>query len=401
MSLVPVVDAAELLIGTSHVSITPERPVSLAGQHHTRIAREVECPCTATAVALESREDGKVLDQAVMVSCDLISIRGGIEDMFREKMASRLPDLDLKKVFFNGTHTHTAPTMLEGNYELPKDIMQPREFVDFVTDRLCDLVIEAWKSRNPGGVSWGLGHAVVAFNRRVVYADGSARMYGPTHVANFRRIEGPQDHGVEVLFFWDKNKKLIATAVNVACPSQEVESRRAVNADFWHEVRRDLHKRYGKDLCVLAWTGAAGDQSPHLQWREKAEERMRKKRGLTRKEEIARRIVRAVDDAYEVAKSDIHYDVPLVHVAKQIKLPVRMVTDEEYTRRKVVYDKLAKKKETTEADRRTMTRYKRVMDRYETQKDNPFCEMELHVLRLGDVAIATNRFELYTDYGIQ
>src|SRR5690606_13680718 len=28
-------------------------------------------------------------------------------------------------------------------------------------------------------------------------------------------------------------------------------------------------------------------------------------------------------------------------------------------------------------------------------------EMELHVLRLGDVAIATNDFELYTDYGIQ
>ncbi len=27
--------------------------------------------------------------------------------------------------------------------------------------------------------------------------------------------------------------------------------------------------------------------------------------------------------------------------------------------------------------------------------------MELHALRLGDVAIATNEFELFTDYGVQ
>jgi hypothetical protein len=28
-------------------------------------------------------------------------------------------------------------------------------------------------------------------------------------------------------------------------------------------------------------------------------------------------------------------------------------------------------------------------------------KMELHVVRLGDVAIATNDFELYVDYGVQ
>ncbi|MEA1949793.1 MAG: hypothetical protein U9N87_00290, partial [Planctomycetota bacterium] len=322
-----VAGAAELLIGTSTVSITPDRPVSLTGQFHTRIARTVESACTATAVALESREGDKVLDQAIMVSCDLLAIRGGIDDMFRKKMAARQPDFDVKKVFFNATHTHTGPTMIEGNYDIPKDIMQPREYVDFLTDRLCDMVIDAWESRQPGGVSWGLGHAVLGRNRRVVYADGTAKMHGHTHVNNFRRIEGCEDHGVEVLFFWDKHKKLIAMAVNVACPSQRVGGRSAVNADFWHEARRDLRKLYGKDLCVLAWTGAAGDQVPHLQWREKAEERMRERRGLTWLDELAQRVVRAVGDAHEVAKSDIHYDVPLVHVAKQIKLPARIVTD--------------------------------------------------------------------------
>jgi len=44
-------------------------------------------------------------------------------------------------------------------------------------------------------------------------------MYGPTDRPDFRGIEGSEDPGVEVLLFWDREGKLLATAVNVACPS--------------------------------------------------------------------------------------------------------------------------------------------------------------------------------------
>jgi len=105
-------------------------------------------------------------------------------------------------------------------------------------------------------------------------------MYGSTEQADFRNIEGPEDHGVEVLFFWNDKKQLFATAINVACPSQEVEGGSAVNADFWHNVRTSLRAKYGKDLLVLGWTGAAGDQSPHLMYRKLAEKRMGKMGGI-------------------------------------------------------------------------------------------------------------------------
>jgi hypothetical protein len=50
-----------------------------------------------------------------------------------------------------------------------------------------------------------------------------------------------------------------------------------------------------------------------------------------------------------------------------------------------------------------MTWNRDVVDRYEKQKTdpNPKMEAEIHVLRIGDVAICTNQFELFTDYGIR
>ena len=231
-------------------------------------------------------------------------------EQVRRRVKDRLPDFDVRKLVLNATHTHTAPVMKEGDYEIPKDgVMQPAEYAEFLSARVAEAAVKAWESRRPGRVGWGLGHAVVAQNRRSVYADGRAQMYGPTDRPDFRGIEGSEDQGVEVLFFWDREGKLLATAINVACPSQEVEGRSAVNADFWHEVRESLRARHGKDLLVLGWTGAAGDQSPHLMYRKRAEERMRTLRGLTRLEELSRRIVAAWDEAYEGARKEQHADV--------------------------------------------------------------------------------------------
>src|SRR3954464_255479 len=112
--------ASELHVGGATVSITPERPVALAGQMHTRISRNVESPVTATALALESRDGDTVVDQAVLVSCDLVAIEAAVLDRARRLVGDRVPGLDRRKVVLNATHTHTAPVTAEGDYDIPK-----------------------------------------------------------------------------------------------------------------------------------------------------------------------------------------------------------------------------------------------------------------------------------------
>ncbi len=390
-------DSAELRVGASSVSITPDQPVALWGQMHTRVARQVESPIIASVLALESREGEKVLDQAVFVACDLVAIPKVLSEGVRARLKASVPDLDPSKVVLSATHTHTAPVVVEGQYEIPEGVMRPSEYVEFFNDRVAEAIEKAWKERKPGAVGWGLGHAVVAQNRRSVYADGRAVMYGSTATDDFRGIEGYEDHGVEVLFVWDADKKLVATAVNIACPSQEVEGRSAVNADFWHQVRESLKAAHGEGLVVLGWTGAAGDQSPHLMLRKEAEERMRNLRGLDRLGELARRVVAAWNEAYEGAKQDIRTDVPLVHKVELIELPARVVSEAEAANARKEAEAI------TDPSAAVKKRWHLgVVKRFEEQKAGtaPPYTMELHALRLGDVALATNDFELFTEYGI-
>lgn len=88
----------------------------------------------------------------------------------------------------------------------------------------------------------------------------------------------------------------------------------------------------------------------------------------------------------------------LTFAAETIELPIRLVTAEECAQAKAQAEKLAK-----DPRQSTLMRWhQRVVDRYQQQEAGqaePYV-MELHVVRLGDVAIATNDFELYKDYGV-
>jgi len=404
---------AVLNIGTATADITPALPVALAGQFELRIAHSVESSLTANVIALESQDSYHSIDMAIMISCDVVSLPEEFLKMVRDEVHEQIPGIDVRKIFMTATHTHTAPVLKNDlkesfRYQIPEEgVLQVTEYRAFFVKRVTEAIAKAWKNRRPGSVTWGLSHAAVGYNRRTVYSDATAQMYGGTNTPKFMNIEGMEDHDVNILFFWGKSGKLIATTINVCCPAQEVENRSAVNADYWHPVRQQLKKRFGPDLCVLGWIGAAGDISPRPMYRKAAEDRMVKLRNLTQLEEIGRRIVLAVEEAYETVKDDRYSNVKFIHTVETLALPMRLVTEAEYAfskaEMKKAEEQIAVDPKSADVVLARMTWNREVVIRYEKQKanPNPLLETEIHVLRLGDVAICTNEFELFTDFGVR
>lgn len=406
-------------IGWATRDITPDQPVVLGAQFHMRISEGVDGPVMVTAMALSADRPGG--DSIILVSCDQGGFRHRWYDennflaLCRETIRSRSSEIDVTNVVLNATHTHTAPNALIGRYgdAQPEGVMTAEVYMDLLRNRIADAVVEAWNRREPAGISWGLGTAVVGHNRRATYfaedstrragavVNGLTRMYGNTNDPEFSHIEGYEDHYVNLLYTWDAEKNLTGVVVNLACPSQETEMGMRISADFWHEVRTEICRRHSEHIQILVQCSAAGDQSPHRLWYKEAEERMLKLRGLTMRQEIGRRVANAVDDVLPLAQASIETELPLRHVVKEINLPRRMVTDEEAEQVRADLAKLEEEAGKGKNNYRIAIRCRRVLERYENQKASATIPMALHVLRIGDVAFATNRFELFLDYGIR
>jgi len=393
---------SNLRCGWASISITPDQPVQLAGQFAERVSQKVLEPCMATVLALDGVSPEGTPDQAVFVSCDVVHIPGELVAEVRNRVARALPEVDTGKIVLAATHTHTGPTLMSGTYREPDPgVITPEAYREFFCGRVTDAIVEAWKARRPAGISRAVGHAAVGFCRIMVYKDGTMVMYGNTDKPNWRRPLSGNDHGLELLFTWDTRKKLTGVVVNIACPAQVVEGQLYVSPDFWGPVRKTLREKFSPELGVLALVSAAGDQSPRdLVRRGRNEPSMREEAGMN---EMARRIVNGVLYAMETAQTEVAWSPPLRHLAGPLDLPARKVTDEEAAKAGEEEKRLTGAGDPVPGSMEAaqLRRAREVLRRYREQGDAPVYTMDSHVLRLGDVALATNPFELYLDYGQQ
>lgn len=427
-----------MLIGWSEKSLTPDRKIGLDGQFYDRVSDVVETPITCTAWAVE--EDG---EQLVICSGDLLGVGELLVDRVRALLAAEPAEgLDPDRVIMNATHTHasfcynidnriadvSSLTVLQKyipadrkyvNLTAPDaaEAMTRDEALEFIAVRMAACIREAWNNRAEGSFATGFGRAAVGMNRRVCFADGTAKMWGDTNADNFTELEGGNDSGIEMIFTYDPAGKLTGIVANIACPSQVMEHRSVISSDYWGKVRIMMREKYGADLRILGLCSAAGDLCPRdlIRWVEPetpindpnirrvnvperdADPSMFDVRGTW---VCARRIVSEMNFAIEEAPAP-QSSARLIHRVERLDLPLRRVTEEEKTAsEKVLYSFIEKKcGEFSFEDSAEMHVYAGNIARFELQKSVRVIPIELHTVRFGNLAFATNPFELFLDYG--
>ena len=406
----PDISASEqqLYVGCAEVSITPKEPVALEGSFTLRISDGVHSPIQASVLAIGTGSSKSIKDLSIMVSADLVHIPNVITTKLRQRVSEILPDLDVSKIFICATHTHQAPVVMSDNFVLPKEIMSVDEYINFFVERVSSAVLEACNDIQQGSYAWGLGQAQVAYNRRDVSFDFTAQVYGGVSAKNYRGPEGPEYQGIPVIYFFDNKGKLMGAAINVWSPSQEYFGGNKISADFWHPVRKRLKKEWGDDFVVIAWCGAAGDQGPVRRFQTEAENRMMKLRGLDSwVDEFGRRISESVLDTYSLVKNERKSKIFFSHEAETIPLPGWLLSDDEIKEIKGWMNAYQKEldEDPSKAYRlaRPISWRKQTLERQKLFKNSTegFYPSEIHVLRIGDVAVCTNQFELYTEYGLR
>jgi putative membrane-bound dehydrogenase-like protein len=227
-------------VGVATIDITPAYPVRLSGFGVRRTESEgITQRIWAKALVIDDGEP------TVLLTVDNL----GVPAYLVEEVASRLAHnggVRRERVAVTATHTHTAP-MLKG--VAPTLFGQPipnehQERIDHYTAELIDKLEKAARAaladRKPARLSWGVGTANFAVNRRTK--------------------SGPVDHDLPVLVVHDLQGKVRAVYVSYACHCVTLSNNK-ISGD-WAGYAQQLIQDDHPGAVALVSIGCGADANP-------------------------------------------------------------------------------------------------------------------------------------------
>ncbi len=251
-------------VGFGTADITPAMGIQLAGDiGRIRPAEEIRAPLKVRALVVESQ--GK---RACVISADVISIVRPIVQELRAEIARMLGSVP-EAVLIHAPQSHSTPAVgdiwVTGESPWVPDSLwwvrggDPRFIAPFKQGVLA-AVRSAFDRLASATLHYGRGmDGRVAFNRRFVMRDGTAKCHPPKCSPDILYCEGTTDPEVGVALFKGENGAPVGTILHHTCHPTHGYPERWVHPDWPGAWADEVARALGAPETALTLNGACGN----------------------------------------------------------------------------------------------------------------------------------------------
>jgi len=227
-----------LPVGVARVDITPEEPVRLSGYGGRRAESEgVAQRLWAKALAFGDAAP------ALLITVD----NCGIPDAMRAELLRRLK-LPSEQVAISFSHTHCGPCLKGALVNIFSSEVPPEHqaridrYSALLLDKMEQVARAALADRKPALLSWAVGSARFARNRRAAWG-------------------GPVDHALPVMYVHSPAGTLRAVLANYACHATTLQFNQ-VHGDWPGSAMVKIEAGHPGAVALIS-IGCGADQNPH------------------------------------------------------------------------------------------------------------------------------------------
>lgn len=245
--------ADEWTAGTARTHITPVEPMWMSGYgSRNRISEGKLTDLWAKVLVLKDSAGTPF----VFVTLDLVGIDRQTSLAIRRGVCTR-HDLELANVSLLTSHTHTGPIVgsnLLSMYVLTeRQLQQVHAYAEWLIEQVSDTIDQAFADLEPAEISYGVGKATFAVNRRE-----NPEQEVP-QLREDGKLKGPYDHRVPV-FRVQCGKELKAVVFGYACHATTLGFYQW-SGDYPGFAQVDIETRHPGTTALFA-AGCGADQNP-------------------------------------------------------------------------------------------------------------------------------------------
>lgn len=238
-------------VGVGRAVITPDEAMWMAGYASRKAPSAGKLhDLWAKALAIEDAS-GAV---SVILTTDLLGLPARISRETAALVGERL-GIPRNRLMLTASHTHSGPVVRDNLLNMyglsPEEAAKVEAYTAQLPERLYAVIAEAVESLEPGTLSWGVGEAGFAKNRRKYTVNGVINDYNPI---------GPVDYDVPVLAALWPDGSVRAALFGYACHNTTLSGQQ-LSGDYAGFAQAHLEaERPG--MTALFVSGCGGDQNP-------------------------------------------------------------------------------------------------------------------------------------------